>query len=84
MSLLEATYQVSVIPVGPPVSHLAGDGSPEIHSPWNCRGRVSVSCRKGMLGQSSDKGRYIVSRILYQFRLMDIAARKQADRQNNQ
>ena len=79
MRLLETADLMSVIAVCPPVSHLSGNRSPEVHAPWKGDGRIGVSCREGMLRERSDEGGNIVSRLGHQLCFL-LAASQEADR----
>ena len=45
MGLLESPDLIRIVTIGPAVAHLAGLGSPEVHTPRHGRGRIGISGR---------------------------------------
>ena len=46
VGLLDATYFIGIVGIGPSVAHLSGLRSPEVHTPRQGNSRVGVACRK--------------------------------------
>ena len=62
--LFETVNTVRSVCILPSVAHSGSTGCPEVHAPWQCNGRIGVSCREFECRLCSHKRIHILYKIL--------------------